>query len=542
MNAQNFPKAVQITYQKSSNGSILEADDPIIAYSDKGQTVVTSKKITLKNKSFPYEHFYLNRTKNIWYQRADLNSNQSISTIDSVSLKNQNFTFSKETKKILGYLCQKATVIINSNTIDLWYTNSLDVKGAPSLLGQNLGLVLEVTRNNNYSITAVKVEKLKQIPQELIQTPKSDAVLDVLSYRDELWKSRFTTIPIFKDEIINFSGDSKSNDSIFRFAQGTVIVKKINCGNIKDGSPIFVDLKEQSNGDAYDRTGSVFIIPTNSKITFLEALQHNKNVLPVYENGNGNQYQGVVKTNDYSPVIELMRFFTPFGVGHFNTIKLKNKEWEDAVFYRQDITDLGNILNNKEVYIGVFIGNYDKGGHKISLNLTVHPEEHSKTESKKIIPLFNTLNIMEMAGQEYGTMFNSERGLVVHFDLEKDLNNAKLRYITTGHGGWENGDEFVPKANKIILNDQQIFNFIPWKTDCGSYRNYNPASGNFENGLSSSDYSRSNWCPATTTNPIFIELGNLKAGKHTLTIKIPQGPNEGNSFSSWNVSGILMGE
>lgn len=542
LQAQNSPKAIQITYQKSANGSVLDDEDLLIVFADPQHTVVTSQKILSKNKNFPYEHFYLDRTKNIWHQKANLKPNHSIATLDTISLKNQKFTFSKETKKILGYSCQKATTIINSNTIDIWYTNSLNISAAPSILGQNLGLVLEITRNNNYSITATKVEKLKKIPQDLIQQQSSETVLDLLSYRDELWKSRFTTIPVFKDEIINFSEDSKSNDSIFRFAQGTVIIKKINCGKITSDSKVFVDLKEQSNGDAYDRTGSVFLIPMDSKITFLEALQKNKNVLPIYENGNGKKYQGVVKTTEFSPVIELMRFFTPFGISHFNTIQLKNKEWEDAVFYRQDISDLASLLNNNDVFIGVFIGNYDKGGHKISLNLTVHPENNSKAKSTKIIPLFNTLNVMEMAGQEYGTMFNSDKGLIVNFELEKDLQNAKLRYITTGHGGWENGDEFVPKANTILLNEQPIFNFIPWKTDCGSYRNYNPASGNFENGLSSSDYSRSNWCPATTTNPIFIELGNLKAGKHSVTIKIPQGPNEGTSFSSWNVSGILIGE
>ena len=98
------------------------------------------------------------------------------------------------------------------------------------------------------------------------------------------------------------------------------------------------------------------------------------------------------------------------------------------------------------------------------------------------------------------------------------------------------------EKNTILLNGQEAFSFTPWKTDCGSYRNYNPASGNFENGLSSSDYSRSNWCPGTTTNPIFIDLGNLKAGEHSITVKIPQGADEGNSFSAWNVSGVLVGE
>jgi hypothetical protein len=70
---------------------------------------------------------------------------------------------------------------------------------------------------------------------------------------------------------------------------------------------------------------------------------------------------------------------------------------------------------------------------------------------------------------------------------------------------------------------------------------YNPASGNFQDGLSSSDLSRSNWCPGTVTNPNFILLGDLKAGKHTIQVKIPQGASEGTSFSSWNVSGTLLG-
>jgi hypothetical protein len=60
--------------------------------------------------------------------------------------------------------------------------------------------------------------------------------------------------------------------------------------------------------------------------------------------------------------------------------------------------------------------------------------------------------------------------------------------------------------------------------------------------LSSSDLSRSNWCPGTVTNPNYIPLGSLKAGKHTVKITIPQGKNEGGSFNSWNVSGVILGE
>jgi hypothetical protein len=238
----------------------------------------------------------------------------------------------------------------------------------------------------------------------------------------------------------------------------------------------------------------------------------------------------------------MMRFFTPFGVKQYNNLQLKDKTWAENVFYRQDVSDLRSLLSNQEVWIGINIGNYDKGGHKVSANITIHNEEESKVTLTQIVPLFCTNNIMEMAGQEYGTMFSSDKGLEVTFKLNKSMKNCKLRYITTGHGGWENGDEFVPKKNTIFLDGKETFSFTPWRVDCGSYRLSNPASGNFPNGLSSSDYSRANWCPGTVTNPIFIDLGDLEAGNHNIQIKIPQGLPEGSSFSSWNISGVLLGE
>lgn len=492
--------------------------------------------------TFPIEQTFIDFSTNRITQTAQFENKSLVSTTDSLALSKQTFEFSSETKKILGYNCRKAKTIINSNTIELWYTTELSLKGAPSILGQNLGLVLELVRNGNFQIVATKVELLKKIPGFLALPNPLPKALDQLSYRDVLWKSKFKNLTVFKNEIINFSEDSKSNDSILRFAKGTIIVKKVKFPEIKNSSQIFVDVTEQSNGDAYDRTGSVFLIPTDQSLSFLDGLQNGIANLPVYENGNGKKYQGVARTENYAPLLELMRFFTPFGVKQYNTLQLKNKVWQDSVFYRQDITELLPTLNNQEVWIGMNIGNYDKGGHKASLNISIHPSPESKPENNWVLPLFNTNNIMEMAGQEYGTMFNNEKGLVVDFEIPEGLQNIQLRYITTGHGGWENGDEYLHKKNTIILDGKTVFAFTPWRVDCGSYRLSNPASGNFNNGLSSSDESRSNWCPGTVTNPVWIDLGNLSAGKHTIQIKIPQGAPEGNSFSAWNISGCLIGE
>lgn len=528
----------KISYTKSSNGKLIENQDSIIVFSNSNQTLITSQSIIENKATYPYEFSLIDRKNNNINQLAKLKANKLIATIDSTSIAKQTFELLDDEKKILGYTCKKAKTIINSNTIEIWYTNELTIKGGPSILGQNLGLVLETNRNGNFIVTAAKVEKTKQFPEVL----KSEKALDLLTYRDELWKSRFTTISVFKEEIINFSDASKSNDSIMRFANGTIAVRKISIPAIAKGSQVFLDVTEQSNGDAYDRTGSVFIIPMQKSKSFFEGLQNGVKALPIYDNGNGKLYQGIVATETYTPLLELMRFFTPFGIKQYNTITLKDKTWEDRVSYRQDVSELTAAMSNQEVYIGTFIGNYDKGGHKLSVNLTIHPEEEvTIAKPSEVIALFNTNNIMEMAGQEYSTLFSSEKGLEVTFNLEKDLKNARIRYITTGHGGWENGDEFVPKRNSIYIDGKEVFHFTPWREDCGSYRLYNPASGNFPNGLSSSDYSRSNWCPGTMTNPVYIELEDLKAGSHTIQVKIPQGANEGPSFSSWNVSGVLLG-
>ena len=540
--AQKNIKSVKVTYLRSNNGKVFENQDPILLFTSEKLSLVTTEKITLKKANFPIEQTYVDFQFKTISQLAEFKNNSAIISLDSLALGKQKFTITDQTKKILGYTCKKATTSINSNSIELWFTTDLNLKGAPTALGQDLGLVLEMVRNGNSKTTASKIEILKNIPAVLNLPNPLPKKVDQLTYKDVLWKSRFTTVPIFKKEIINFMDNPKSNDSILKFASGTIILKKVKFPKIKKGSNVFIDVTEQSNGDAYDRTGSVFLIPTDQSISFLDGLQKGAKSLPIYENGNGEKYQGVVRTENYTPLLELMRFFTPFGVKHFNNLELKNKVWQDSVYYRQDISELTAALDEKEVWIGMNIGNYDNGGHKVSLNITIHPGYEAKSEDKLLLPLFNTNNVMEMAGQQYATMFNNEKGLELTFEVPASDKNFRLRYITTGHGGWGNGDEFVPKKNTILVDGKEIFAFVPWRTDCGSYRLSNPASGNFNDGLSSSDLSRSNWCPGTVTPPVYIELGKLSAGKHSMQIKIPQGAPEGTSFSSWNVSGVLIAD
>lgn len=496
----------------------------------------------------PKEAGYFDFTKRKTYQVADLADGSRIYTEKDFS-EYPEITCTEETDKILGYTCKKATAVLRSNSIEIWFTTELDVRGTPMMnYGIVDGLVLKVVRNGNYALVASDISKVKSNKADQIIPADLGEKVEQPLYRHRLTNSFITEVNVFDNARINW-GDSIVNlhgiqtDKIYRFAGGTVIAKKVKLPDVTSDYQVFAELTQYSNGDAYDRTGSVFIIPQNKEKSFLDALMDGIKTVPAFQAANGKSYHGTVATPEFLPVVELIRFFTPFGINHYNEeVQVYGQEWEDNAYYKQDVTELLPLLHG-EVWIGVYIGNYDSGGHKVCFDLKYYPGSvvvrNNEEDTTWIYPLFNTLNIMEMAGQEYGTMFEGD-SLEIDFTVPEDVEDIYLRYISTGHGGWGGGDEFNQKLNEIFIDGELIQSFVPWCTDCGTFRKYNPASGNFWNGITSSDYSRSGWCPGEASNPVYIPLKKLKPGNHTLKVAIPIGEREGNSFSAWNISGVLV--
>lgn len=462
-----------------------------------------------------------------------------------------NFRAEGEPEKILGYSCQKYTGSSFSNKIELWVTTDAGIQGSPMTgFAWPGGLVLKYQRNDNagWVATAVNLDKKSKLPAALMPADMG-AETSQVDFSRRLADAFVKRVPVFTRQQLNWGAEIDNpkgdyTDSLYRFAGGTIAVKRIKLPDAPDGTTLFAEVTEQSNGDAYDRTGSVFVIPTNAARSFLDGLKFGADSLPKYISKEGKAYQGVVKTDNYNPLIELMRFFTPFGVHHFNDKRDVGITWADSVNYKADLSELLPLLRG-EVWIGVWVGNYDGGGHKVSLNLNyyLNEQEVAKAPNKKfwVQPVFNTTNVMEMAGQEYGTLFGSDT-LAVEFEVPKGVKNVNFRYITTGHGGWGGGDEFVPKKNELFIDGTPFFSFTPWRVDCGTYRTSNPASGNFWNGLSSSDYSRSGWCPGTVSFPYFTPVEGLTPGLHRIQVYIPLGERDGNMFSAWNISGVFYGE
>lgn len=467
----------------------------------------------------------------------------------SYSLKNSGVEFEEKGEEVVkGYRCKKYKTSINSNTIEVWMTEDLGYQATPTTArGYLKGVMVRQAINGNRVMDLKTIKKDKKLKKNLIPdnlgVRKTGKELNAINKEKLIVRTK-----IFDDEQIHFAKIDKFRgvipfDTVLHYSWGTIILKRVNLPVLPEHYQLFAELHQRSNGDAYDRTGSVFVIPMDRKLSLSDALIDSIEIIPYQLDKNGKKYQGIRLEDDYMPVVELMRFFTPFGVNHFNDrVKIDGLEWEDEAYYKMEVSELSDRLSG-DVLIGAFIGNYDGGGHKVSLDLVAYPQDYDGDISKNnrwSLPLFNTCNVMEMSGQNYGRLFQTD-SLKVEFDIPEGIENLRLRYIATGHGGWGGGDEFNPKENTIIVDGEKIFKYTPWRCDCATYREFNPVSGNFWNGVSSSDLSRSGWCPGTATNPVYFDLSDLKPGHHTITIAIPQGADEGGSFSHWMVSGVLIG-
>jgi GLPGLI family protein len=548
---KKLPTQVEVTYQTVVNGK-SRPDGPknkVLCSASASRSTTESdnrKMLPTVAKESSYVDYAAQKT----YQVAQFSDGKTINTPTKFS-EYPVLTETGESAVILGYNCKHVKTSLRSNSIDIWYTTDLGLKGTPSMAyGLPDGLVLKVVRNGNFELVATEVKPLKKQEETAVLPADMGESMEQPLYKHRITENLITTVSVFNNEQISFGNEivnpaDLNSEKTFKYSAGTVLLKKVKLPVVPDDTQLFVELYQHSNGDAYDRTGSVFMIPMGKEQSFLDGLRNGVKTMPVFQAQNGKSYQGVMATEKFQPLVEIMRFFTSFGIGQFNDkVTVYGQQWEDSTLYKQDVTELLPVLQGEQ-WIGVFIGNYDKGGHKVSLKLKYYPGSMTISEkpSKKywISPLFNTLNVMEMSGQEYGTMFGDD-SLKVEFVVPEGVKNVQMRYITTGHGGWGGGDEFNQKMNTVLLDNRVLFQFTPWRGDCASFRKYNPASGNFWNGVTSSDYSRSGWCPGTATNPYYYPISDLKPGKHQLKVAIPLGKNEGGSFSAWNISGVLIGE
>jgi len=376
------------------------------------------------------------------------------------------------------------------------------------------------------------------------------------------------TVELFPKSHVYFSpDDNKTNlsDTIIKIDAGRILLRKISLPKYNKNVRVNIEAELTSAGDPWDKTGSLFLLPKSSDLNFLT---ENDKFTDLFSSKKDiDFFPGIVSEKGYKPAVEILRFMTPFGVGYYSEdpkLQLRKPvyipKWENKVVWEDDVTQLLSELEG-EVWVGVFIDVWTKEGYNFSAKLN-YKESDAPVDpyrETKVIPLVNTNRYI--GPEKLYDGFN-RKDISVNFEIPSGYSSANLFYITTGHGGHSGGDEFVKKVNIVSVDDSVLYNEVPWRDDCASFRRFNPHSGvwtekriartgNLKTGdtaekeieefIASSDYSRSNWCPGSQVEPIVLPLNNLKEGKHTLKISIPkaQQQKEG-EMNHWNVSAYIV--
>ena len=367
------------------------------------------------------------------------------------------------------------------------------------------------------------------------------------------------TKTIFTNQKLNHGKPDSTNvdTDVIRLLGGRVVLKKVTVPKFKKGTDVNLRLALRSNGDRWDKSGSCFIITNPEQISILDVSKGDAKFPEA--SYVTEKHGGVLPTDNYTPVVELLRFMTPFGVGHYSNDERKYlkpvyiPKWEKEVVWNQDISDLEAITTG-DFYIGVWIDTWTGKGYRIDLSLTYSGRPKKQREVMSLV------NAVKYGKGQALPHFFAEGPLKYEFKIDENLKNVKLHYITTGHGGHRGGDEFIKIKNSVYFNNKLVIDTIPWRDDCASFRRFNPTSGvwlrqdsayyrvpkskergvkQIEERLASSDLSRSNWCPGSKVEPLEVALGDLKKGNHKLKISIPATRAEEGKANHWLVSAYI---
>lgn len=351
------------------------------------------------------------------------------------------------------------------------------------------------------------------------------------------------------DSLLNLDGWN-------RYDAGRIAIQRFSKPTFEQPPLVTANVTLRSAGDPWDKSGTVFLIPKSSTLDLrafeeghfdLDTSKHAYPAILPFETQDGDVYQ---------PAIELMRFITPFGVGHFSENDRLDEyrpvyvpKWANSVSWSSDISHLWGSMGDS-LTIGVYIDTWTEQGYTLDLSIEFEPKLELRSQPAEIttLPLFNTTKLSSK--QQHFDGFSS-RDVQVDFVIPSDASNVVFHYHATGHGGHETGDEFVRCEHHIELDGSLIHSFTPWRDDCASFRRFNPSSGvwtertlwrgdSIDERIASSDYSRSGWCPGSQVDPINFPLKAIEPGPHSLRISVPTAQSFTDSeMNFWNVAGYL---
>ena len=161
---------------------------------------------------------------------------------------------------------------------------------------------------------------------------------------------------------------------------------------------------------------------------------------------------------------------------------------------------------------------------------TINENRGVMTDKDMLVPIViknpeyiahNLNNYDERATDEIGKTIKTYT-----FTVPKDVADGQLVVVTSNHGANEGGEEYNRRWHYIYYDggEEPVMVYKPGRNSCEPFRKYNTCPNGIYGYFKRSDetwQSFSNWCPGDVIDNRIIDLGEVKAGTHTVCISVP---------------------
>ncbi len=202
---------------------------------------------------------------------------------------------------------------------------------------------------------------------------------------------------------------------------------------------------------------------------------------------------------------------TPIEIGRAATPYSGNRQKGFNYPWYFDVTDYQNLLKGNQNLRAFYRGPRD--GFTIKLEF-IMIEGTPPREPVSVQNIYKS----PATGFYYGfdtSDINGDRLVPTDFTMPNDADEAKIRVSIKGHGFGDanaNCAEFCRKFYRVLINQEQVAQNIPWRDNCDMTPVY-PQTGTWI-------LSRSNWCPGTVSLPYDHEITDKVSPGQDFTVKM----------------------
>ena len=325
----------------------------------------------------------------------------------------------------------------------------------------------------------------------------------------------FDAVRFYDGYLVEKNPEDPTLDGILRHRTSLYAIKLTDEQLAQIGDSLEMHVRVQACCDNYDRIGNV-------NIAFVP------------------KGQAMYKPDEVQR-IEIGRFITPF--------MNKNKK-PDTVPYEYTVPYLSYIFRDSELralydiwaeleIFGVpYAANQQIKGCADRSDVflgtlkfsTINENKGVMTDKDVLVPIViknpeyiahNLNNYDERATDEIGKTIKTYT-----FTVPKDVADGQLVVVTSNHGANEGGEEYNRRWHYIYYDggEEPVMVYKPGRNSCEPFRKYNTCPNGIYGYFKKSDetwQSFSNWCPGDVIDNRIIDLGEVKAGTHTVCISVP---------------------